>query len=394
MRPLYYVESIKQYEDNITALLLYIPNKIDNWINTHKDFKRYIKVKLTSDRLQTVREGRYVYKINNNVYEIADNDYRVAQIRERYDRLIDNLMLNIAETPVFSYDNINLLCSYHINVGHGNHSLLVFESNGRVYIWMIDCSDYDFISHHYYRDNINDCLTHIKHKFQLTDPIHIDIVMLTHPHYDHYSGINYYISTSMIDSRTVAYVNLRHKITNHNFNNLLSQLKNLGVVIIEPFKQNSCNNIRILYPDFHNINNNLSLNNMSSVYNISFDKESFFVFPGDLETAGWKLMDVNECCPHMTKTHFYAISHHGSINGHKRDILCQCRNAYITNIKDCLHKNTITVLMGRDKAFSGIYAQQVLNDFKGRILLSEKNPHNRTARFLEIDLKSKVYQWY
>ena len=67
---------------------------------------------------------------------------------------------------------------------------------------------------------------------------------------------------------------------------------------------------------------------------------------------------------------------------------------YINDIKDCLHKNTITVLMGRDKAFSGIYAQQVLNDFKGRILFSEKNPHNQTVKFLEIDLISKACQWY
>lgn len=394
MKSLYYVESIKQNENNITALLLYIPNNVDNWVDTHKDFKRYIKVSLAADKLQTVREGRYVYKSNHDVYEIADNDYRVAQIRERYNRLIDNLMPNIVETPNFSYNNVNLLCSYHINVGHGNHSLLVFESNGRVYIWMVDSSDYDFISHRYYRNNINDCLTHIKHKFQLTDPIHIDVVMLTHPHYDHYSGFNYYINTNMIDNKTVAYINLRHKIANHNFNNLLSQLNNLGVVIIEPFRQNSCNNIRILYPDFQNINNHLSLNNLSSVYNISFDEESFFVFPGDLETAGWKSMDVHACCPYMTNPHFYAISHHGSINGHKRNMLCQCRHAYINDIKDCLHKNTITVLMGRDKAFSGIYAQQVLNDFKGRILFSEKNPHNQTVKFLEIDLMSKAYQWY
>lgn len=394
MRQLYYVESIKQYEDNIIALLLYIPNNIDNWVNTNKDFKRYIKVVYTSDRLQTIREGGYIYKSNHGECEIADNDYRVAQIRERYNSLIDNLMPNTSDNPDFSHKNVNLLYSYHINVGHGNHSLLVFESNGRVHIWMIDCSDYDFISHRYYRNNINDCLTHIKHKFQLTDPIHIDVVMLTHPHYDHYSGINYYINTNMIDNKTVAYINLRHKIANHNFNNLLSQLNNLGVVIIEPFRQNSCNNIRILYPDFQNINNNLSLNNLSSVYNISFDEESFFVFPGDIETAGWKLMDVHACCQYMTNPHFYAISHHGSINGHKRNILCQCKHAYINDIIDCSHKNTITVLMGRDKAFSGIYAQQVLNDFKGRILFSEKNPHNQTVKFLEIDLISKAYQWY
>lgn len=394
MQPLYYVESIKRIENNITALLLYIPNNIDKWVNVDKDFRKCVKVRLTSDCLEAVREGRYVYKINDNTYEIADNDYRVAKIRERYNRLIENLTQNQTETPRFLYDNVYSLYSYHINVGHGNHSLLVFESNGRVHIWMIDSSDYDFTSHRYYRNNINDCLAHIKHKFQLTDPIHIDVVMLTHPHYDHYSGISYYINTNMIDNRTVAYLNLRYKIINHNFNNLLSQLNNLGVAIIEPFRHNSCDNIRILYPDFHNFNNNLSLNNMSSVYNISFDKESYFLFPGDLETAGWNLMDVNVCSPHMTNPLYYAISHHGSINGHHRNMFCLCRNAHINNIKDCLHRNTITVLMGRDKAFSGIYSQQVLNDFNNRILYSEKDNNNNISRFLEIDLISKVTKRY
>ena len=69
-------------------------------------------------------------------------------------------------------------------------------------------------------------------------------------------------------------------------------------------------------------------------------------------------------------------------------------NAQINNIKDCLHRNTITVLMGRDNAFSGIYSQKVLNDFNGRALLSEKDPNNNRARFLEIDMLSDIHKWY
>ena len=259
---------------------------------------------------------------------------------------------------------------------------------------MIDCSDYDFISHRYYCNNIKDCLDHIRHKFQLADPIHIDVVMLTHAHYDHYSGINYYINTNMIDNRTKAYINLRYKIASHNFNNLLSQLNNIRIQIIEPFSHNSCDNIKILHPNLQNFNNNLSLNNLSSVYNISFDEKSYFVFPGDLEEKGWCLIDVNKCCPYMNRTKYYAISHHGSINGHLRKTFCHCKNAQINNIKDCLHRNTITVLMGRDNAFSGIYSQKVLNDFNGRVLLSEKDPNNNRARFLEIDMLSDIHKWY
>lgn len=394
MKSLYFVESIKQFENKITALLSYIPNNIDNWVNTHKDFRRYIKVLLASDMIETVREGRYIYKTDNDTYEIADNDYRVAQIRERYNRLIENLTHNLTETPRFLYDKVYSLYSYHINVGHGNHSLIIFESIGKVHIWMIDCSDYDFISHRYYCNNIKDCLDHIRHKFQLADPIHIDVVMLTHAHYDHYSGINYYINTNMIDNRTKAYINLRYKIASHNFNNLLSQLNNIRIQIIEPFSHNSCDNIKILHPNLQNFNNNLSLNNLSSVYNISFDEKSYFVFPGDLEEKGWCLIDVNKCYPYMNRTKYYAISHHGSINGHLRKTFCHCKNTQINNIKDCLHRNTITVLMGRDNAFSGIYSQKVLNDFNGRVLLSEKDPNNNRARFLEIDMLSDIHKWY
>lgn len=394
MKPLYYVESIKQSENSTTALLLYIPNNIEKWVNVNKDFRKYIKVRLTTDWLNTVREGRFVYKINDNTYEIANNDHRVAQIHERYNRLIENLTHNLTATPRFLYDKVYSLYSYHINVGHGNHSLIIFKSIGKVHIWMIDCSDYDFISHRYYCNNIKDCLDHIRHKFQLADPIHIDVVMLTHAHYDHYSGINYYINTNMIDNRTKAYINLRYKIASHNFNNLLSQLNNIRIQIIEPFSHNSCDNIKILHPNLQNLNNNLSLNNLSSVYNISFDEKSYFVFPGDLEEKGWCLIDVNKCCPYMNRTKYYAISHHGSINGHLRKTFCHCKNAPINNIKDCLHRNTITVLMGRDNAFSGIYSQKVLNDFNGRVLLSEKDPNNNRARFLEIDMLSDIHKWY
>ena len=111
MKPLYYVESIKQSENSTTALLLYIPNNIEKWVNVNKDFRKYIKVRLTTDWLNTVREGRFVYKINDNTYEIANNDHRVAQIHERYNRLIENLTHNLTETPRFLYDKVYSLYS-------------------------------------------------------------------------------------------------------------------------------------------------------------------------------------------------------------------------------------------------------------------------------------------
>ena len=334
-----------------------------------------------------------MYALGNEEYQIANEDLRVSQIRMRYGGLVDSLVQTQRELPQDIFDNISILYTYHINVGHGNHSLIVFKVNNRVHIWMVDCSDYDFVSHRYYRANIDNCLKYIKQKFQLVDPIHIDVVMLTHPHYDHYSGINYYIYNKLIDKHTVAYVNLKYHIASHNYNNLLSNLNKLGLQIVEPFSCNSNKNIRILYPDIKTFNIRLSPNNISSVYNIWFDNQSYFVFPGDLEQDGWKLMDVTKCYPYMTHTHYYAISHHGSINGHLRPSVCPYKKR--NNIKDCLCQHTaVPVLMGRDKAFSGIYSSQVLADFNGRILYSEKDASNTPCSFLEIDLIANKWKWY
>lgn len=390
MQDLYYVESVKTFENSTIALLQYIPENIKKWELANRDFKWYVRKPVNQKCKDVIREGIYVYAFSNEEYQIANEDLRVSQIRMRYGELVESLVQIQRELPQDIFDNILILYTYHINVGHGNHSLIVFKANNRVHIWMVDCSDYDFVSHRYYRANIDDCLEHIKQKFHLVDPIHIDVVMLTHPHYDHYSGINYYINKKLIDKHTVAYVNLKYRIASHNYNNLLSNLNKLGLQIVEPFSYNSNKNIRILYPDIKTFNPRLSPNNISSVYNIWFDNQSYFVFPGDLEQDGWKLMDVTKCYPYMTHTHYYAISHHGSINGHLRPG-CPYR---INNIKDCLCLRTIPVLMGRDKAFSGIYSSQVLADFNGRILYSEKDASNTPCHFLEIDLISNKWKWY
>lgn len=389
MKKLYFVESVRKSDEESSALLLYIPNNINDWVTDNKDFKRYIRKELNPQSEEIVKEGEYIYNLGN-MYEMANEDERVNQIHNRYNRLIRELEQKRTDEFSFSYKNITELYSYHINVGHGNHTLIVFKENGNIHIWMVDCS----VSRKCHSDNIDDCISYIKDKFQLEDSIRIEAVMLTHPHYDHYSGISRYIDKNMIDKNTKVYVNLQCGYKSHNFSNLLSRLKNIGVVVIEPFIQNSCDNIKILYPDINKFDKKLSLNNKSSVYNIRFDHESYFVFPGDLETKGWDLMAAAYACfRRMTKPYFYAISHHGSITGHMRT-KCICGRSKVKSIRDCLPSRTWTILMGRDKAFSGIYSQQVLSDFKGRILMSEKDIHNNPARFLEIDLISKLYNWF
>ena len=263
MKDLYYIESVRQFEESTMALLQYIPKNIKKWELANRDFKWYVRKLVDPRWKEVIREGTYVYALGNEEYQIANEDLRVSQIRMRYGGLVDSLVQTQRELPQDIFDNISILYTYHINVGHGNHSLIVFKVNNRVHIWMVDCSDYDFVSHRYYRANIDNCLKYIKQKFQLVDPIHIDVVMLTHPHYDHYSGINYYIYNKLIDKHTVAYVNLKYHIASHNYNNLLSNLNKLGLQIVEPFSCNSNKNIRILYPDIKTFNIRLSPNNIS-----------------------------------------------------------------------------------------------------------------------------------
>ena len=258
---------------------------------------------------------------------------------------------------------------------------------------MVDCSDYDFLLHRYYRKNIDSCLKHIKQKFNM-DSLRIDTVMLTHPHYDHYSGIGYYINNKMIDKDTIFYINTQYKIQSQNFNNLLSKISTLQSLVIEPFICNSNTNINILYPETLDCKPKLSYNNMSSVYNIRFDDKSYCIFPGDIEKKGLKLMDVCRYCKYFSEVCLYAISHHGSLNGHILDIISHNQTNKCKNPCKVIPSTTIPVLMGRDKAFNGIYCCKVQRDFKGRILYSEKDKKGNPASFLEIDLMKSSYRHY
>ena len=39
-----------------------------------------------------------------------------------------------------NYDNISNICSYHVNVGHGNCSLIAFKKEDKGILWLVDCS--------------------------------------------------------------------------------------------------------------------------------------------------------------------------------------------------------------------------------------------------------------
>lgn len=403
---LYYVEGVTQINEPVnnhnirqeqngilTAYLQYIPLNIDEWIKRKRDFKWYIKVPVTAWQREIVHEGSYVYYTKGDGFLSAGNDERVRKIVEQSENTFSKVEDLIDRNHDFpDINNITRLYSYHVNVGHGNLSLLVFEHDHQIKIWMIDGSNFDFIVHRYHSSEIESCLEHIVKKFGLCDKPHIDVLMITHAHYDHYSAIKSFIEKGLIDTNTLVYLYVNKKIKSFNFNNLLTLLIENKMTIIPPFVQNSSSNIEILYPDKNTFSDSLEINNTSSVYRIQFDGVSYFVFPGDIETKGWDLMDYRCCEHHMKGPKYYAISHHGSENGHIRHPKCPICS--VKSVADCLPFYTKVILMGRDKAFNGIYSERVLSDFHGRIYLSERDDNKNAAKFLEIDLISGKEVWY
>ena len=78
---------------------------------------------------------------------------------------------------------------------------------------------------------------------------------------------------------------------------------------------------------------------------------------------GWDYVSV--CKNYLYNTDYYCISYHGSKTGHLRnDCPSEARNG-IQILADCLkYKMKHQLLMGKNGAYPGIYANKVINDFK------------------------------
>lgn len=84
MKDLYYIESVRQFEESTMALLQYIPKNIKKWELANRDFKWYVRKLVDPRWKEVIREGTYVYALGNEEYQIANEDLRVSQIRMRY----------------------------------------------------------------------------------------------------------------------------------------------------------------------------------------------------------------------------------------------------------------------------------------------------------------------
>ncbi len=353
---------------------------------------------LPSNKFNESIHSMFVYydlNSNDNLLQNANNSSTAKHF------IFQNTVLRniLIRNTIKQFEDNNLgenVYSYHINVGHGNCSILIDSNTGNV--WLIDCSNFDYINRQSYQRNIDNCIKHIQRKFSLPN-FKINVVFLTHPHFDHYSGMETLINNGFIDNDTVFYINQYYSMPNPIFNALLKKIANLRSIIVEPISANSSSTIDILYPEKKLVKSNTTVynsfnpiiqnnpNNASIIFKAN-SKIKSFIFTGDIETSAWNM--VSKCNPNMLNCNYYAISHHGSINGHIRS--CPV-GIPIQTVADCFNHQYQPVLMGRTNSYNGIPSLQVLNDFPN-VVFSEKDNKNNIKEFLEIEWNTNIINWY
>ena len=305
-----------------------------------------------------------------------------------------------ASIPAQFHNQVGVsVTSYHVNVGHGNCSILLLQAAGTYNIWMVDCSVIDKTNWNNYTNNLQSCFKDIAKKLQLNDDtkLHIDRFFLTHTHYDHFNGMEYLVDNGYIDGNTLCYLNLYYHWAGKTYLKVLEKLKNANVKFVEPISSNSNNIISFFHPECRLYRStativspspqyrivNSPVNNSSTVIMFNIGGHSM-VFTGDLEQEGFKSMTVMAMCsPALNSLNYYTISHHGSINGHPD---MQCMNPVMPKHSplNCItNKLSKAVLMGRDKAFNGIYSPTVIaywSGLPGVLEYAEHAPH-----YLELD---------
>lgn len=308
-------------------------------------------------------QGRYVV-YNGEEIQIANNEEVERYIADNQDLIQSitkstNYISELSQAQASEISDISEVFSYHINVGHGNCSIIVFKSGTQYSMWMVDCSTYDFTNRTHYNKNIDECLCDIQNNYKATK---LSKLFITHLHYDHINGIQYLLDKNLIDQNTEVWMNISYPWPQRTYNKILQNLKNSGVKFIDPIVKNSTNNIKIRYPKksydkSHPAPKN-NINNSSVLYQICLGEKSM-LFTGDLEQDGWD--SISDCATYLWETTYYCLSHHGSLNGHKRSKCAYSQT--ISSLADCGKKTQLQVLMGRNGAYKGIFSSIVKKDF-------------------------------
>ena len=351
----------------------------------------------------TPEEGQLMFAYGNGApyaqSQISLNNSLRAQLLANSNGFADAMSEDDLRTLLYDTD-VN---SYHVNVGHGNCSLLLIRSHKRPQIWMVDCSIHEtpnkLVGNTFHRAELDACLMQLANDAGIkVQDIHIDRFFLTHMHYDHYNGMRCLINSGYINQDTIFYVNLNYAMPSPGLNAILQQMINLGCTkIVEPLTTNSSPTIQILYPNCHlfkdgrtitsrvNYRIEKNVNDSSSVIRINLGWRSM-VYTGDIEQDGLQIMSSYLGYPPICFTDIYAVSHHGSENGHPLSVSFTIPPYYGKG------RNVpwISLIMGRDGAFNGIFSPKVINDFNyiSNIVTTDDKPDGKPSSFLRIDWES------
>lgn len=340
-----------------------------------------------------------------NYFLVADGSTMARRHKARFayyrDRLISSQNENGFELPV--YDRSSDIRSFHANVGHGNCSIILAIKGNNYSLLMNDCSIREFSGRNY-ASNLESCLLEIARIVGVdVKDLKLTCFMLTHPHYDHYNGIEYLIANGLINSSTAVFMNLHYFKPSPTMVRVLKKLSDIGVRVIEPIRQSLTvptierPGITVVFPECRIVRSKTyplprvtyrvekSTNNASVVYSIKLAGKSI-VFPGDLEKQGFEMMTAKSYCRYpLYGCNYYCVSHHGSLNGHVNNVCNAIDQGYRTVLECIWSKLKYAILMGRDGAYHGIYSSQVINDFNGCLIKTESDTQGNPLKFIEID---------
>ena len=384
-----------------------------------KNSRRKIEDGATIDSGRNVEEGDYVIydERGEDGYLFADGNVEpyAIQITERGEAVREALAriepdlnkADLTERDLNTLINADTVYSYHVNVGHGNCSLILIKSEEAYVLWMVDCSIIErgnsASTWQNHQSELKTCLDSIGREVRSFP--HISRFFLTHMHYDHYSGVNYLYNNNYIDNRTIYYINHYYDCNNDGMTSFLKSLKDNHATIIEPVSAYSLNGVvRILYPE-NRIYKKCpkrakepavdNANKASAVFRFAVNNRSM-VFPGDLEIDGFDNMaGSRKCAPWLHSANYYAISHHGSFNGHPAKT-CSGTGYHKTILKCILFKLKKAVLMGRDGAYTTMFDPKVVRDFdfNERLVTTDMKNGRTPLKYLRLDWISGDVKYY
>ena len=431
MKKLYFIESINQLQadtekepslgfasskfsiclEDVNISREYAARNTQGRFNSENDERGYdniyrtLEIPKTRMKLDTgtrLYEGMFVYLEEENDILLftsgRGDDVAKEQMREnsrlRHQLLRDNNYLdNIADDLDYAHAQIK---SYHVNVGNGNCTFVLFIDRYSYRLWMVDCGMIDVKNRRNYSANIDIVMDQIAHDINCdVSNVHIHRFLLTHWHADHYNGMIYMLQRGWLDSQTIFVMNLYYSCPTPCANQILYQLDRMNVRCYEPQVSLRLNNCSILHPNqrigrWNNARLNMigvrKVNDSSVVYSINGVGKSM-IFSGDLERKGFDRMTIAHtcrCCLHTST--YYCVSHHASLTGH---IDIPCLSGPFPTVLDCVQHNLqYAIVMGRDGAYDGIYDAQVIQDFGNRIIYSEKDDSGNKTRGVALEWKN------